>query len=177
MRYLIAHSFITKPIYQPSPSRVTLAQAFNPQYFLDLKEVEMKLHHYLLGSVLAVSSASGLAADFKNPLSVHVLNLQTGVPTAGIKVELDRKKGNEWIKLADRTTNADGRIPGLYPADQVVETGVYRVIFMTGDYYKKSGSPTFFPEIPVIFTLDKAEQHYHIPLLLSQFGYSTYRGN
>jgi len=48
--------------------------------------------------------------------------------------------------------------------------------FKTGDYYKKSGEPTFFPEIPVIFTLDKADQHYHIPLLLSQFGYSTYRG-
>ena len=128
----------------------------------------MKLHHYLLGSVLAVFSSTGFTAEMKNPLSVHVLNLQTGVPTAGIEVELDRKQGNEWVKLADGTTNAQGRIPGLYPVKQP---------FKTGDYYKKSGEPTFFPEIPVMFILDKADQHYHIPLLLSQFGYSTYRGN
>ena len=137
----------------------------------------MKLQHYLLVSVLGLFSATAFAAEMKNPLSVHVLNLQTGIPTAGIEVELDRKQGDEWVKLAEGTTNAQGRIPGLYPAGQAAQTGVYRVVFKTGDYYKKSGEPTFFPEIPVMFTLDKADQHYHIPLLLSQFGYSTYRGN
>ncbi|MFJ5159788.1 hydroxyisourate hydrolase [Pantoea sp. NPDC088449] len=137
----------------------------------------MKFQHYLLGSVMSMFSVSGFAAEMINPISVHVLNLQTGVPTAGIKVELDRKKGNDWLKLAEGTTNAQGRISALYPTGQATQMGIYRVIFKTGDYYQKSGEPTFFPEIPVIFTLDKADQHYHIPLLLSQFGYSTYRGN
>ncbi|KTR98447.1 hydroxyisourate hydrolase (plasmid) [Pantoea dispersa] len=137
----------------------------------------MKLQHYLLGGALCAFSMSGLAAEMKNPLSVHVLNLQTGVPTAGIEVELDKKQGEEWVKLAQGTTNEQGRIPALYPAGQKAQTGIYRVIFKTGDYYKKNAQPTFFPEIPVMFNLDNADQHYHIPLLLSQYGYSTYRGN
>ncbi|NIG13572.1 hydroxyisourate hydrolase [Pantoea sp. Cy-640] len=137
----------------------------------------MKLQHYLLGGALCAFSVSGLAAEMKNPLSVHVLNLQTGVPTAGIEVELDKKQGEEWVKLAQGTTNEQGRITALYPAGQKAQTGIYRVIFKTGDYYKKNSQPTFFPEIPVMFNLDNADQHYHIPLLLSQYGYSTYRGN
>lgn len=137
----------------------------------------MKWQHYLLGGALGIFSATGFAAEMKNPLSVHVLNLQTGVPTAGIEVELDKKQGEEWIRLAGGTTDGQGRIAALYPADQKVQTGIYRVVFKTGDYYKKHDQPTFFPEIPVMFSLTDADQHYHIPLLLSQYGYSTYRGN
>ncbi|MBK0098872.1 hydroxyisourate hydrolase [Erwinia sp. S63] len=137
----------------------------------------MKWQHYLLGGSLSVMSATGFAAEMKNPLSVHVLNLQTGVPTAGIEVELDRKQGEEWIRLSQGTTDGQGRITALYPSDQKAQTGVYRVIFKTGDFYKKNAQPTFFPEIPVMFSVTSTDQHYHIPLLLSQYGYSTYRGN
>jgi len=102
-----------------------------------------------------------------------VLNLQTGVPTAGI----EKKQGEEWIRLAGGTTDGQGRVAALYPADQEVQTGIYRVVFRTGDYHKKHDQPAFFPEIPVMFSLASADQHYHIPLLLSQYGYSTYRDN
>ena len=130
----------------------------------------MNLEHYLLGGALGIFSVTSYAAEMKNPLSVHVLNLQTGVPTAGIEVELDKKQGEEWIRLAGGTTDGQGRISALYPADHKVQTGIYRVVFKTGDYYKKHDQPTFFPEIPVMFTLASTEQNYHIPLLLSQYG-------
>ena len=137
----------------------------------------MKWRQYFLGSSLSVMSATSCAAEMRNPLSGHVLNLQTGVPTAGIEVELDRKQGEEWIRLSQGTTDGQGRITALYPSDQKAQTGVYRVIFKTGDFYKKNAQPTFFPEIPVMFSVTSTDQHYHIPLLLSQYGYSTYRGN
>lgn len=108
----------------------------------------MKLQHYLLGGALCAFSVSGLAAEMKNPLSVHVLNLQTGVPTAGIEVELDKQQGEEWVKLAQGTTNEQGRIPALYPAGQKAQTGIYRVVFKTGDYYKKKQSADLLPGNP-----------------------------
>ncbi|MBS0883858.1 hydroxyisourate hydrolase [Pantoea sp. JGM49] len=74
----------------------------------------MKWQHYLLGGAPGVISATGFAAEMKNPLSVHVLNLQTGVPTAGIEVELDRKQGEEWIRLSQGATDGQGRITALY---------------------------------------------------------------
>ncbi|CAO95213.1 hydroxyisourate hydrolase [Erwinia tasmaniensis] len=129
----------------------------------------------LLGCSLPVLAASTEAA--KNPLSVHVLNLQTGVPTAGVAVELEQQQKQGWVKLASGITDKNGRIAELYPAGQSMATGHYKVVFKTGDYFKQQQQPTFFPEIPVIFQVEKSGEHYHIPLLLSQYGYSTYRGN
>ena len=137
----------------------------------------MKPQHLLLSAVLLCTAGVAAADTMKNPVSVHVLNLQTGIPTAGVKVELDQKAGDNWTKLAEATTDAQGRIPALYPKDKMAQSGIYRVVFKTGDYYKSVNQQTFFPEIPVIFNLEKTDQHYHIPLLLSQYGYSTYRGN
>lgn len=105
-----------------------------------------------------------------------MLNLLTGVPTAGIVAELDKKQGKSGSGWPG-TTDGQGRIAALYPADQQVQTGIYRVVFRTGDYDKKHDQPTFFPKIPEMFSLARADQHDHIPLLLSQYGYSTYRGN
>jgi len=134
----------------------------------------------LLAALLLSTSVSVIAAQpeaMKNPLSVHVLNLQTGVPTAGVEVELDQQQEDKWIKLATGVTDNNGRIPALYPQGKTPTSGNYRVVFKTGDYYKNQKQKTFFPEIPVEFTLENNGQHYHIPLLLSPFGYSTYRGN
>ncbi len=131
----------------------------------------------LLVMATATAASAAPAAPMKNPLSVHVLNLQTGVPTAGITVELDQKQHESWTRLASGVTDGNGRISALYPADKPVEAGSYRVVFKTGDYYARRGEKTFFPQIPVEFTMEKSGEHYHIPLLLSPFGYSTYRGN
>lgn len=129
----------------------------------------------LFTSAFSVMAAEPAAP--KNPVSVHVLNLQTGIPSTGVTVELDQQRDGSWVKLASGVTDANGRISALYPQGKTAESGNYRVVFKTGDYYAAMKQKTFFPEIPVIFTLDNPGQHYHIPLLLSPFGYSTYRGN
>jgi len=112
-----------------------------------------------------------------NPLSVHVLNLQDGLPSADVAVTLEQRVGDGWTMLGEGVTNAQGRIPALFPAGVAMVRGTYRVTFKTGKWFAEHKSPTFFPEIPVIFTADGSVPHYHVPLLLSPYGYSTYRGN
>lgn len=133
------------------------------------------LKRFLLGAVLSVVSSLTLAAA--NPLSVHVLNLQDGLPSAKVNVTLEKQQGPDWIMLNRAATNEQGRIPELYPHGKALEQGVYRVTFKTGEWFKAHQVASFFPEVPVIFAVDGAVAHYHIPLLLSPYGFSTYRGN
>lgn len=128
-------------------------------------------------TALSLSAISSLALAAGNPLSVHVLNLENGLPSPGVNVTLEKHVDNGWQPLAQGVTNEQGRIGELFPAKLAFEAGEYRVVFKTGEYFKKTGRETFFPEIPVIFEVKNAEQHYHIPLLLSPYGFSTYRGS
>ena len=136
----------------------------------------MKTIHTLALAALLGSSTLAGAAD-RNPLSVHVLDLQSGQPTAGIQVTLEQRQGAQWRELASGVTNAQGRIAALYPEGKPMAASEYRIVFKTGEHYARQGQTTFFPRIPVEFTVDAQAQHTHIPLLLSPFGYSTYRGN
>jgi len=133
------------------------------------------IRHLIVCAALAATSLAASAAQ--NPLSVHVLDQQSGQPGAGIQVTLEQRKGTEWMQLASGVTNEQGRIPALYPEGKAMAAGDYRIVFRTGEHFARKGQPTFFPRIPVEFTVDAPAQHYHIPLLLSPFGYSTYRGN
>lgn len=128
-------------------------------------------------SCLALSFCLSAYAAPSGTLSVHILNQQTGLPSPQVKVELDKKTGDSWTTLATEQTDKGGRINSLYPAKGDMEPGTYRVIFYTGDYFKSQNLDTFFPSIPVIFTVEKQNQRLHVPLLLSQYGYSTYRGS
>ena len=128
-------------------------------------------------AAIGLCGLSSLALAAGNPLSVHVLNLENGLPSAGVSVTLEQHVGDHWQSLAEGVTNQQGRIAELFPANQAMKPGEYRVVFKTGDYYKKANRETFFPEVPVIFEVKQADQHYHIPLLLSPYGFSTYRGN
>ncbi|WP_447648795.1 hydroxyisourate hydrolase [Pseudomonas abietaniphila] len=130
----------------------------------------------LLALLLGATSSLALAAA-GNPLSVHVLNLENGLPSPGVKVELEQKAGDSWRMLSSATTDEQGRISALYPDGKTLEAGAYRVVFKTGEYFKQASRETFFPEIPVIFEIKDSAQHYHIPLLLSPYGFSTYRGS
>ena len=121
--------------------------------------------------------ATQLASAAPNPLSVHVLDQQSGRPTAGIRVTLEQRVDAGWRELSAGVTDAQGRIPALYPEGKAMEAADYRIVFKTGEHYARSGQASFFPSIPVEFTASGATQHYHVPLLLSPFGYSTYRGN
>ncbi|MEC5162361.1 MULTISPECIES: hydroxyisourate hydrolase [unclassified Janthinobacterium] len=125
----------------------------------------------------ALASTTALAAAAPNPLSVHVLDLQSGQPAAGVDVTLEQHVGEQWRQLSTGATNAQGRIPALYPADKKMTAGEYRIVFNIGEYYARYGRATFFSRVPVQFSADATAEHYHIPLLLSPFGYSTYRGN
>ena len=127
------------------------------------------------GAVLSGLSSLALAAG--NPLSVHVLNLQDGLPSPEVNVTLEKQDGKNWNMLNSGATNEQGRITALYPEDKALEKGTYRVTFKTGEWFKKHATASFFPEVPVIFEVDGTVPHYHIPLLLSPYGFSTYRGN
>ena len=136
----------------------------------------------LLAAALAALSPAAQAADANplNPLSVHVLDLQTGQPSPGIAVSLERRlPSGAWQALGNAITDAQGRVRELVPPQALAQwsAGDYRVVFRTGEFYARQQQPSFFPEIPVVFRVDNPQQHYHVPLLLSPFGFSTYRGN
>lgn len=102
-------------------------------------------------------------------LSTHVLDTVSGLPAAGVQVTLERSSDGGWQFVSEGVTDEDGRLPGLGIA---LGSGIYRLVFSTGD----AGNP-FFPEVHVIVDLDDARDHYHVPLLLSGYGYTTYRGS
>lgn len=129
-----------------------------------------------LVSVL-LSSMASFAVAANNPLSVHVLNLQNGTPSSQVAVTLEKQNSQGWQMINNGVTNEEGRITALYPEGKELETGTYRVTFKTGDWFKEHNMKTFFPTVPVIFEVDGAVAHYHIPLLISPYGFSTYRGN
>ena len=132
----------------------------------------------LLKSLLFTSSL--VASTFvcaQNPLSVHVLNLENGLPSSNVNVTLEAQQGDKWVQINQGTTDENGRITALYPNDNKLDKGIYRVTFKTGDWFQKHQQRSFFPEVPVVFVIDGTVDHYHIPLLISPYGYSTYRGN
>ena len=113
-----------------------------------------------------------------SPITTHVLDTSRGRPASGVPVKLERRKADgSWEELARAVTNADGRAGELLPDGKRPSAGVYRMSFDTGAYFKQSKVDGFYPVVEVVFELKKPEEHHHIPLLLSPFGYSTYRGS
>jgi len=108
-----------------------------------------------------------------SPITTHVLDLTVGNPAAGIPVTLEfcEEQTQSWIKIGLGSTDSGGRIHDLLPKDYLLKRGLYCLRFNT------SRTSTFFPEVAVQFRITDACQHYHIPLLLTSFGYSTYRGS
>lgn len=110
-------------------------------------------------------------------LTTHVLDLAGGRPAKGVAVRLERRSADgSWTKLAERVTDDDGRIRDFL-GEVPLEIGRYLLTFHTGDYFRGKGERSFYPEVPVQFEVGDPAQHYHVPLLLSAFGYSTYRGS
>ena len=109
-------------------------------------------------------------------ITTHILDTTRGKPAAGITIVLYRGENDEWTEIARGTTNNDGRIPDLLSKNVILEIGIYKMRFETKDYFDKDRIPTFYPYVEIIFDLQSTD-HYHIPLLLNPFGYSTYRGS
>lgn len=113
-------------------------------------------------------------------LSTHVLDTAAGRPAKGLPVRLYRRAARGFVPVAAGRTDDDGRIRtwsplgGAWLAGEDPRPGTYRLVFDTGAYL---GEEAFFPEVSVVFTVRKAGEHYHVPLLLSPFAYSTYRGS
>jgi 5-hydroxyisourate hydrolase len=108
-------------------------------------------------------------------LSTHVLDLARGVPAAGVALALYALDGETRTQLGSAITNADGRTDAPLAAN--LSTGTYELVFQVGAYFAQTGSRSFFEAIPIRFRIDAAEGRYHVPLLLSPWGYSTYRGS
>lgn len=114
----------------------------------------------------------------KSLITTHVLDLTKGKPAHGIPVVLEHQKADgAWAKLGGGLTDVDGRISNLLPEHGKLLRGIYRLTFETGSYFESTGIYTLYPYIPIIFELQDGVTHQHIPLLLSPFGYSTYRGS
>ncbi len=109
-------------------------------------------------------------------LTTHILDITKGKPAQGVTIILYQQHEEDWKQLTLGTTNADGRIPTLLQKDIVLESGVYKMKFETKEYFEKQGVQTFYPFVEITFTITGSE-HYHVPLLLNPFGYSTYRGS
>jgi 5-hydroxyisourate hydrolase len=106
-------------------------------------------------------------------ITTHVLDTAAGKPAVGMSVVLAFHKGSEWIRLAAGHTDTQGRLAKLTDGMEI-GPGVYRLTFDTGTYHRDVQS--FFPEVQVIFKLREAGEHVHVPLLVSPFGYTTYKG-
>jgi 5-hydroxyisourate hydrolase len=110
-------------------------------------------------------------------ITTHVLDVSIGRPAAGVPVVLAiRKAGGAWQELSRGATDGDGRLRHLLAPEALVQ-GTYRLTFDTASYFESCNSPGFYPQVAIEFEVRDAKEHYHIPLLLSPYGYSTYRGS
>jgi 5-hydroxyisourate hydrolase len=108
-------------------------------------------------------------------LSTHVLDLMRGTPAEGLDVVLSRRESDgDWREVSKAVTDADGRVRNV--ADEELGAGEYRLSFATRPYFERSGLSAFYPEISVVFALEDPSAHLHLPVLLTAFGYSTYKG-
>ncbi|MBD3107219.1 hydroxyisourate hydrolase [Bacillus sp. AGMB 02131] len=117
-----------------------------------------------------------------NGLTTHILDLMNGKPASDVKIELYGKMSSGEMKyIASRTTNRDGRLDEAFLGQNALKIGTYQLIFHVGDYFRKQAvdlpEPSFLEEVTVQFGVASPEQHYHVPLLVSPWGYQVYRGS
>ena len=109
-------------------------------------------------------------------VTTHILDTTRGLPAAGVERRMYEKTGVEWIEIASGMTDHDGRVRDLLKHGVLLPLGTYKMKFATKEYFKIHGMDVFYPCVEIIFDI-RSEEHYHIPLLLNPFGYSTYRGS
>ncbi|UFH52431.1 hydroxyisourate hydrolase [Spirosoma sp. KNUC1025] len=109
-----------------------------------------------------------------SPITTHILDTTRGKPAEGVAITLYQYQQDEWLELATGRTNADGRISNLLT--DAIPSGTYKLHFETQPYFNTLEISTFYPYVDIIFSIVTGE-HYHVPLLLNPFGYSTYRGS
>ncbi len=110
-------------------------------------------------------------------ITTHVLDTGRGRPAAGLAVVLEIEQKGSWREIGRAVTDADGRVKALLAPGTSLAAGVHRLTFATGAYFAGQKVATFYPEVKVVFEVTDAALHHHVPLLLSPFGYTTYRGS
>lgn len=115
-------------------------------------------------------------ADLRSFITTHVLDTTTGNPGKGVLIKLSRLFDNVWKPITVGVTNSDGRITDLLPPGKKLLPNIYQLTFNTDKYYKEQQQVGFYPEVSIKFTISKHD-HYHVPLLLNPYGYTTYRGS
>ena len=110
-------------------------------------------------------------------ITTHVLDTSRGRPASGVPVLLEIRAADGWREIASGETDADGRARQLLPPEAPLQAGTWRLTFGVGTYFEAQGVESFYPEATIVFVIRDTGQHYHVPLLLSPYGYSTYRGS
>ena len=110
-------------------------------------------------------------------ITTHILDTSRGKPAAGVPIILFQQQGKQWQQLATGKTDQDGRIADLLANEVVLAAGIYRLHFDTSYYFSTNNEIGFYPFVDIVFEINGAGDHYHIPLLLTAYGYSTYRGS
>jgi 5-hydroxyisourate hydrolase len=111
-------------------------------------------------------------------ISTHILDTSRGRPAAGVGINLEvLNSGEGWSPLSQAVTDDDGRVKAFVLSEPQLGAGTYRLVFSVGKYFSALGEQSFYPEVTVNFLIAGGAEHYHVPLLISPFGYSTYRGS
>jgi 5-hydroxyisourate hydrolase len=110
-------------------------------------------------------------------ISTHILDTALGRPAAQVGVVLSIKTDGRWVEIYATTTDGDGRCKNLLPEEQTLQATIYRIRFATGNYYAAQKLEGLYPFVEITFTVTNTAQHYHVPLLLTANGYTTYRGS
>ncbi len=110
-------------------------------------------------------------------ISTHILDTTRGRPASGVAVTLERLDGAGAVRLGGGATDADGRVRALVPEGTALAAGTYRLRFEVGEYFARLGVEAFYPRVEITFAVASPGGHHHVPLLLSPFGYCTYRGS
>lgn len=110
-----------------------------------------------------------------SPITTHVLDTSIGRPAPGVRITLEFLDGEAYREVGEGTTDDDGRVGDLLEGS--LQAGTYRITFHVGEYFDGMGRASFYPTVPVIFSIQAPGEHFHVPLLLNPYGYSTYRGS
>lgn len=135
----------------------------------------MKKTFFLSLLMLALSSIS-FGQEAKYQLSSHILDIAQGKPAANVKIRLDKLVNTQWTFVDEKFTDKNGRIKNFLKQNGESHKGVYKLTYFVAPYFKQLNESTFYPFIEVVFEI-KDDSHYHVPITLSPYGYSTYRGN
>lgn len=133
---------------------------------------------FLLSLVTLGFTSFGFTQEATYQLSSHILDITQGKPAPNVKITLSKQdKSGEWVIIDEKKTDENGRIKDfLREGAEVTHRGIYKLTYHTAPYFERLGQKSFYPFIEVVFELQD-DSHYHVPITLSPFGYSTYRGN